>query len=72
MTRTDYRYTPKYRPMDAYAMKAYAPEIEWEYVEAAQIWPNSPLPRSSFKFGVFQTSKALTAEQIENLEVRYA
>ena len=58
--------------MDSYLMKAYAETAEWQYVEAAKIWPSSPLPSSNFQFGVFETNRALTADEIENLEVRYA
>lgn len=72
MTNESYRYTPKYRTMNEYTFKAYAPNVAWEYVEAAHEWHNSPLPRSGFKFGVFQTSRALTCEELEYLEVRYA
>jgi len=67
-----YRYTPKYRPMTQYVMKAYAPNAEWQYVEAPREWPNSPLPSSDMRFGVFATDRALSADEIEMLEVRYA
>ena len=72
MTNSNHRYTPKYRPMDSYLMKAYAADAEWAYVEAAQFWPNSPLPSSRFQFGVFETSRALNSREIENLEVMCA
>lgn len=62
-------YTPRYRPMDAYMMRAIVPGVAWEYVEAAQMWPLSPLPSSSHLFGVFATERALTPDEITRLEI---
>ena len=66
------KYNPMYRPMDSYMMNAIVPDLTWEYVEAAHMWPNSPHPRGSHVYGAFETSRPLTEAERKELQVQIA
>ena len=63
-------YTPMFRPMDEYMMKELVPGNDWRYIEACNLWDNSPLPKSKHFFGVFTTDIPLTEIQMKDLQVK--
>lgn len=68
-TPTPYRYVPVYRPASYGALPA---GVAWLFVEAPHDLAHirTDLPRSAHRYGVIETERELTAQEIATHELR--